>query len=582
MHGLRDFLRAFWRIARPYWYAEDRWRGRALLALLVALNLATVYLEVLFNSWYNDFYNTLESRDFEDFKYQLLKFCVLATGFIVLFVYQAYFNQMLQMRWRRWMTQRYLGDWFARRAYYALQTFGSETDNPDQRIADDLRLFVELSLTLSLGLLSAVVTLASFVGILWGLSGTLAFSVGGVAVAIPGYMVWFALVYAVVGTWIAHRIGQPLIGLNFTQQRREADFRFALVRVRENAEQIALGAGEADERHALGHRFERVVNNWWRIMRRQKRLGWWTSGYTQVAVVFPFVVGSPRYFAGDIQLGGLMQIVSAFGQVQTALSFIVNSYASIATWKAVIDRLQGFEEGVAAAARRMEQDRGIRLAQAPPDGGIALEALDVGLPDGTPLLAGADATLRPGERVLVGGDSGAGKSTLLRAIAGIWPFGRGTVRRAAGRSIMVLPQKPYLPLGSLRRALIYPARSARPDDAAIEAALDAVGLPHLAARLDERRAWSQELSPGEQQRIGFARVLLQRPDILFLDEATAALDEPTEARLYALVGARLPETLIVSIGHRQTLAAFHGREIDLRRVAGGPGRLVERAPAASS
>jgi putative ATP-binding cassette transporter len=580
MRALREFLRDFWRIARPYWYGEDRWVGCGLLALLVAISLATVLVEVLFNTWNNDFYNTLENRDFAAFKWQLLKFCLLAAAFIVLGVYQLYFNQMLQMRWRRWMTQHYLGAWLGDRAYYAIQTFGGQTDNPDQRISDDLRLFVDLSLGLTLGLLSAVVTLASFLGILWGLSGSLGFTVFGSAIAIPGYMVWFALIYAFAGTWLAHRVGHPLIRLNFDQQRREADFRFGLVRVREYAEPIALSAGEADERRRLGNRFERVVNNWWRIMRRQKRLTWWTSGYNQIAVVFPFIVASPRYFANELQLGGLMQTASAFGQVQSSLSFIVNSYASIATWKSVIDRLKGFEAGVAAARELMEAQSGIRVAEGPSGGAIALDGVDVTLPDGAPLLAGIDAVLRAGDRVLLSGPSGAGKSTLFRVIAGIWPFGSGAVRRAPGQRVMFLPQKPYLPLGSLRGALAYPATGPRPDDDAISKALEDVGLPELAARLDEKRQWSQELSPGEQQRVGFARVLLQRPDILFLDEATAALDDPTEARLYALINARLLDTLIVSIGHRPTLGAFHTRRLEVRRAGDGPGRVVERQLAA--
>ncbi len=576
MSSLREFLRDFWLVARPYWFSEDRWPARGLLATLVALALWMVFLNVQFNEWRNDFYNTFQEYDGEGFKYQILKFSVLAAIWIIAAVYQYYLNQMLQLRWRRWLTQRYLSQWVENRAFYALQTFEPQTDNPDQRIADDLRLFVGQSLSLTLGLLSSVVNLVSFLGILWSLSGPLSFALLGHEISIPGYLVWVALGYAVIATWLTHVIGRPLIRINFEQQQREADFRYAAIRFRENSEQIAFSRGEQEERDILARRFVRVINNWWRLMRRQKRLIWFTSAYDQIAVIFPYVVVAPRYFSREIQLGGLMQTASAFDEVRTSLSFIINSYADIAQWKAVIDRLRGFERAVAAAGRRMTAGSGIVHVADAPAGGVALDGVDIDLPDGRPLLQGISADLRVGDRVLLTGASGSGKSTLFRAIGGLWPFGRGTVKGDPSRHMMFLPQKPYLPLGSLRNALFYPGMDHKPGEAAIVEVLGACGLPQLIDRLDEKRAWSQELSPGEQQRIGFARILLQKPDILFLDEATAALDDPTEARMYGMLLERLPDTLIVSIGHRPTLAAFHNRRLDVERVEGGAGRLVER------
>jgi len=576
MHALREFLRDFWLVAKPYWNSEERWVGRGLLAVLIALSLAMVYLNVQFNEWRNDFYNAIQEYDADAFKYQILKFSGLAAIYIAMAVYQYYLNQMLQLRWRRWLTERYLRLWSENRAFYALQTFEPQTDNPDQRIADDLRLFVGQSLSLTLGLLSSVVNLGSFLGILWTLSGPLSFSAFGAEIYIPGYMVWVALAYAIVATWLTHVIGRPLIRINFEQQQREADFRYAAIRFRENSEQIAFSHGEAEERAILSRRFVRVLNNWWRLMRRQKKLIWFTSGYEQIAIIFPYVVVAPRYFSREIQLGGLMQTASAFDEVRTSLSFIINSYSDIAQWKAVIDRLRGFERGVAHAGRRMTSDSGIAIVADSGVGGVTLDGIDIDLPSGQRLLTGARAELRAGDRVLLTGPSGSGKSTLFRAIGGLWPFGRGRIHADTKRRMMFLPQKPYLPLGSLRNALLYPGAGNHVGDAAIVDALRDCGLPHLVDRLDEKRAWSQELSPGEQQRIAFARVLIQKPDILFLDEATAALDDPTEARLYGLLQERMGHALIVSIAHRPSLAAFHTRRLAVERDEAGGGRLVEK------
>jgi len=591
MTRLAQFTRDVWTLARPYWFSEDKWAGRGLLAVVVVLNLGLVYLNVLFARWNNAFYNTLQDKDYAAFFTQLLRFTGLATAFIIVAVYQLYLNQMLQIRWRRWMTDRYLDTWLGDRAYYRLQLQGGAADNPDQRIAEDVKFFIGGSgrvgdasgiLPLGLGLMSAIVTLVSFLSMLWTLSGPLPLRLGSFSITIPGYMVWAGLVYAFLGTWLTMKIGRPLVQLNFDQQRYEADFRFSLVRLRENAEGVALYGGERDEHRNFRERFTHVVANWWGIMRRQKRLTWFTAGYRQAAIIFPFLVAAPRFFRGELMLGGLMQTAVAFGQVQEALSFIITSYAEIAEWQAVVNRLIGFHASI-ERCRADAAQQGIRVDESPAPA-IALEQIAVALPNGRPLLDDVTLSLPSGSSVLLTGPSGAGKSTLFRAIAGIWPFGTGAVRRPPGARILFLPQKPYLPVGSLRESVSYPTPVGGIEDAVIAEALEACGLPELVARLDERENWALRLSPGEQQRIAFARALVQQPEWLFLDEATSAVDEATEARLYALVRERLRGTTVVSIGHRPTLAPFHSRRFVIAPPDnGGTARVAEAtAPAAAA
>ena len=577
MKSTLSTLALIWRLASPYFRSDDKWMGRLLLGAVIAIELSLVAINVLLNAWNNRFYTALQNRNWNSFVYELGYFCVLAVVFIVLAVYQLYLNQWLQIRWRRFLTERYLSAWIDNGTHYRMQLVGEAADNPDQRIADDLQRFVEQTLSIGIGLLSSVVTLGSFVVILWGLSDDAPLTIAGHVVPIPGYLVWAALFYAVAGTWITHLIGRPLIALNFDQQRYEADFRFNLVRVRENAEQIALLGGEAAERRRLLERFAAVMGNWYAIMTQQKRLTSFTSGYGQVSSVFPFIVISPAYFAGAIQLGELMQTASAFGSVQSALSFFVTAYRSIAEWRSVLARLDGFETSVAAgrAAGGLPPMR--EAADAP---ALGIRDLDLRLPDGRPLGATADLAIKPRERVLVGGPSGAGKSTLFRAIAGIWPFGTGRIAVPRGARLMVLPQRPYLPIGPLHAAVTYPAPPEAFDRDAVREAVGAVGLPALADRLDEDAHWNRMLSPGEQQRLGIARALLHAPDYLLLDEATASLDEPAEATLYKLLIERLPGAAIVSISHRSTLAAFHPRRLEFTPEH-GRFRVREAAPAQS-
>jgi putative ATP-binding cassette transporter len=551
-------MRDFMALAKPFWRSEERGKALLLLAGMVSLNLFLVYLAVRFNEWNNVFYNALQDRKFDLFMRYLGQFCVLAAAFIIASVYQYYLNAWLQIRWRRWLTGRFVDQWLHRQAYYRMQLAGGNTDNPDQRIADDIRLFVSTTLSLGLGLLSSVVTLASFVVILWGLSGTLTFGLGGHEISVPGYMVWVALVYAIAGTWLTHKIGRPLVGLNRDQQRFEADFRFSLARLRENTEGVALYRGEATEARGLSSRFGSVFDNWWAIMRRQKALLWFTSGYGQLAVIFPVLAAAPRYFSGAIQLGGLMQTAQAFGQVQGALSWFVDAYTSLAEWRATVQRLSTFQLATEAAHAAPGRIEAVHHAEP----GLAVDGLKLSLPDGRALNGALDWRVAPGERVLITGPSGAGKSTLLRALAGIWPYGEGRVAWPDGERLF-LPQRPYLPMGSLREALTYPRPPESFDDDALRGMLQACGLAALQGRLDEQRLWHLELSPGEQQRLAIARALLLKPQWLFMDEATSALDEATESRLLSLLIERLPDAAIVSVGHRGTLAQFHDRRLHI-------------------
>jgi vitamin B12/bleomycin/antimicrobial peptide transport system ATP-binding/permease protein len=588
MRGLRSFLRDAWHLARPYYRSEEKWSAWGLLASILALRLLLVGMTVVLSFWNREFFNSLQDKDFAAFFGLLFVyrqtpsgfmpgFCEIAAVYILVAVYFTYLSQWLQIRWRRWLTVRFLDEWLADRAYYRISLTTDRaaigTDNPDQRIAEDIRDYVDSTLTLGISIIANVVTLVSFLGILWSLSGTITL----LGINIPGYMVWVALAYAIIGTWLTHLVGRPLAALRFRQQRVEADFRYSLVRVRENIEGIALYSGEAEEKTTLGNRFGSVIGNWWAIMQRTKMLNALTAGYEQVAVIFPFIVAAPRFFSGQIPLGGLTQTAGAFGRVQDALSWFISRYPDLAQWYAIVERLTTFHRAVIAA--RAAFGTGLALADSP-DGSVQLRDLTIELPNGAKLLTDVGLVLEPGHSVVVTGRSGSGKSTLFRAIAGIWPFGTGRVQRPAERCLF-LPQRPYIPLGSLRHVISYPHPHDLHSREEIGRALQDAGLPQLIARLDDDENWPQQLSGGEQQRVALARALLAKPDWLFLDEATASLDPEAEAELYRTLKTRLPNTTLVSIAHRPSVAAFHERRLVFRREEGKPGELVpgELAPA---
>jgi len=546
-----------WSLIRPFWASQERWPARGLLALIVAMNLAIVYIDVRINSWSAQFYNALESKDTAHFGPLLLTFTGLALCYIVLAVYALYFKQMLGFRWRRWLTTDYLRRWLGDHAFYRIER-DRLADNPDQRIADDLQALATTTLALSLDLLSTVVTLVSFVVILWSLAGPLLAHVAGHAITIPGYMVWAAAAYALLGSFAMQKFGRPLVGVNYQQQRVEANFRFGLVRLRENAESIALYDGARAEAANATTLFERIRDNWQLVMRYTKRLTLVNSLYAQIAVVLPIALAAPRYFAGAFTFGVLMQVSRAFGTVSDSMSWFINSYATLAEWRATVNRLCEFRDLLEAPPPEAGAIE-LRLA----DGGaVETHGLQLTLPNGQLLVRVPDLRIARGEHWLVRGPSGTGKSTLLRALSGLWHFGSGSIVRPKAH-VLFVPQRSYLPLGSLRAALAYPGAAADHGDAAYQEALSAVGLASLGVSLDEEAHWSNRLSPGEQQRLAFARVLLQRPELLVLDEATSALDPAAEHALYTLLLQRLPEVTLISVAHREALQVFHPHTVDL-------------------
>ena len=563
------FTRRVWSLIAPYFASDQKWKAIGFLAAVIGLNLLAVYVDVLFNQWNKAFYDTLENKNYAEFKVQMWRFTYLAFFFIVVAVYRFYLTQRLEMNWRKWMTERYLARWMGpAQAYYRMELErnpGAEiTDNPDQRIADDLRMFTDGTVSLSMGLLNSVVTLVSFVAILWVVSGPISFSLGGQEITIPGYMVWVAILYAVLGTWLIHWIGRPLIDLNFKQQRFEADFRYGLIRVRENAEGAALYRGEAQEQRHLGGRFVALFDNYWNLIKAQKRLIWTQSFYGQIAIIFPFVVAAPRFFNGPLKLGDVMQIANAFGKVQGALSWFVDAYSSLAAWKATADRLLTFEA-------RVQYHEGSKtlIGRASSADSLRLSATLV-TPQERPIVRVEALDIQPGERVVIQGPSGSGKTTLFRALAGIWPFGSGSVAVPwQPNEVLFLPQRPYIPIGGLRAAVSYPAAADAYTDAQLKAALSDCHIAHLGERLNDEAVWDRVLSPGEQQRLSFARVLLNAPKWLFMDEATAALDAATARELMAQIIARCPKTTIISIAHNPEIVDLHQRRIVLNPADSG-------------
>ena len=572
-HKSRLQLSRVWALSLPYFKSEEKLRARLLLAACVTLNLGMVYMMVLLNDWNRVFYDALQNRNAEVFWHQLGVFALLATCFIIVAVYRFYLTQLLELRWRAWMTRDYLQRWLKGHVFYQLELQSKYgTDNPDQRIQEDVQQFTADTVGLSLGLLDATVTLLSFVGILWSLSGGFSFEVAGETYNLPGFMVWMALTYALTGSLIGHLIGRSMASLNFAQQRLEADFRHHLMRVREYSEAIALDRGGRVERLSLQERFKQVLDNFMRLLRVQKRYTWFNSGYGQAAVVFPMLVASPRYFSGAIQLGELMQISSAFGQVQESLSWFISNYSRLASWQATTLRLTSFQDQMLAIETPALPQADTTRTAASTDAaspGLSTAPLTVSLPNGEVLLAHTTLHVAAGNSILIRGPSGCGKSTLLRVLAGIWPYVSSAESNPPSTPLVNLPadsvfmpQRPYFPQGSLRQALAYPETASHYSDAALQHALHEALLPHWVDQLDTEGHWTQQLSGGEQQRLALARVLLKRPRWVFADEVTSALDEAGEKNLYEKLVAMVQSQhgALVSIAHRPSVAAYHHQQ----------------------
>ena len=576
-------VRAFFRLAGGYFLRDkgSRW----LSAGLLALTLLQILIQIRFNLWNRDFFNALENRDRDAFLWQMVLFVGLAGASMITAVYQLYVKQLVQLRWRQWLTNRLLDLWMRDARHYQLERAG-EADNPDQRIAEDARLAVDSAVDFATGIFNSAVMLVAFIGILWTISGALNLTLFGREVVIPGYMVWAALIYAAIGSGLTYLVGKPMVALNFWRTAKEADFRFGLVRARESSEGIALIGGEKDERRGLERLFGNVAEAVRALMQSQRRLMWLTSAYGMLTSVFPTVVAAPSYFSGAITLGGLMQIGSAFGQVQSSLNWFVDNFPRLAEWRSSVERLLTFRESLRvieemvadrdqATIERIEETEGEEER-------VAFRDVQVAFANGSVVIAEATAEIKAGERVLVKGESGTGKSTLFRAFAGIWPWGSGEIHMPPRDATMFMPQRPYIPLGTLRGALSYPQAPETVEDEAGKAALERVGLSHLAERLEEDARWDQVLSLGEQQRLAFARLLIQKPRWIFMDEATAALDEENQDAMMQLVLDELPGSALISIGHRPGLEAFHERTLHLQRGPEGamlamrpPGRVLK-------
>ncbi|MGE3146091.1 MAG: ABC transporter ATP-binding protein/permease [Pseudorhodoplanes sp.] len=579
MSGVIQALRTFLDVSLPYFRSEDRWAGCGLLAGIVAGELALVYLAVLIANWNARFFNALEARNWAAFTSELIVFCLIVLGAAAITASNYFCGQTLQIRWRRWLTANYVSSWMAEGRHYRVRFIAPQVDNIHLRIASDAYLFIQRTHELTTGLIGSVATLITFAIILWGISAITPFPVFGMDLSFPGYLIVGALLYALIGTLVAHWIGWRLIPLNFNQQRYESDFRFAIVRAADHSEPIALMQGEPVERVELEGRFNNLVRNWTALVARQTRLVSFIGGYAQASTVVPVLINSPAYLAGAIPLGTLMQSAFAFQRVEGSFAFCLSAYSKLAEWKAVLDRLAQFKQAMAAVDAHHARRAGT-IAVAPGAGSdLDVRGLTLRLPDGTPIVDGLQLDLAGGDRLAVTGASGSGKSTLFRGLAGLWPNGSGRVVLPRDADMLVMPQRPYFPLGTLRQAIAYPRPAAQVADAALREALAATGLAHLAERLDEEADWSVLLSGGEQQRMAVARVLLRRPDVLMFDEPVAALSDAVGHELYAMLVTQMPQAIILTIDRRGTLRDLHGKVIEMARADAPPCRPAAAASA---
>lgn len=556
----RQTVKALWQLTARYWKSEEKKSAWLYLLGIVVLTMAAVYMTLLLNDWFNEFYSALQNYDSGAVYHGLVRFTAIAFGHIAFSVYAYYLQQTLALRWRRWMTEKYLSRWTARQMFYRLEMFsGGRSDNPDQRISEDINLFTSRTLSFMAGLLRAVTTIFCFIFVLWSLSEPLSFTLFGSTFRVYGYLVWTALAYSVIGTWLTHKVGHKLVGLNFLQQKLEADFRYAMVRLRETSESVAFYHGGGEEKKILEGRFHKLLVNTVYIIRKQKQLSWLTNSYGQIAIIFPFVVAAPRYLSRNISLGGLMQVANCFGKVQESMSYFVDVYASLAEWMSCVERLLTFDEHM---DRMAEETEGKEKKLARKEGeALTLSHVNVFLPDGKPLLTGLSCTIEEGERVILKGPSGSGKSTLLRLLAGLWPYGEGEIHLPSSQNSLFIPQKPYMPIGTLKEAALYPRGEGKEEE--LKKLMETCGLASWAVHLEDEGDWSHILSLGEQQKLAFVRIFLTRPRWVFLDEATSAMDEETENHLYRLLTS-LPGMTVISVGHRSTLDKYHTRVLKIR------------------
>lgn len=552
-----------WTLTKTYWQSSQRLSAYLYIIAIFIMTISLVGLDVVFNHWYNFFYNALQEYDKQGAIELLTVFFAIAGVYIVLAVYRYYISSYFGLRWRRWLTDQFVARWLQNRGYYLLENFNESTDNPDQRIQEDAGAIVNYTVDLAMGFVVAVTTFVGFIYILWKLSGDLVVPMGSLGtLRLPGYLVWVSILYAFVGSALTIKIGHPLVALNFEQQRREATFRFAAVDLRSHAEHVALYKGERQQEGILNRLFERVLDNYYMIILRQKMLLWFTAGYNQISVVLPLLVALPNYFDKVFMLGGLIQTLQAFGKVQDSLSFLINSYTRIAEWQAIAQRLTTFANHMTDAEEKAARENKVKFTQTATDI-IATKDLTISTPESDLLLKDINEELKHGNHYLIKGASGIGKSTFVRTLAGIWPFASGGVSLPENKRVMYLPQKPYMPIGTLHEAIMFPDATTKDNKEQIEQLLRDCNLEKLIPRLYETASWSQQLSPGEQQRVAFARVLLYKPDWVFLDESTSSMDVKNEEHLYKLLQSKLPDCSIVSVGHRPTIDAYHDHIINM-------------------
>lgn len=566
-----QFLKAHhysgWQLIKSYWQSPQRVSAYFYFIVIMSMTIFLVGIDVFFNYWYNYFYNALQTYNKHGAIRLLVVFFVAAGIYIVFAVYRFYISQIFALRWRRWLTEQYIGRWLRDRGYYYLENFDVRTDNPDQRIQEDITSLVNYSIELSTGLISAIATILAFLYVLWKLSGILVIPLGSWGTLhIPGYLVWVGLLYNFVGTVLTIKIGYPLVALNFEQQRREATFRFSAIDLRSHSENVALYNGEEHQKNILQRLFKRVLENWYLIILRQKLLLWFTAGFNQAAVVLPLIVALPNYFDKVFLLGGLIQSIQAFGRVQDSLAFIVNSYTTVAQWQAVCQRLTTFANHISEVEDKVIQENRLTILKQP-ENSIAVNQVTINTPRHELLLKNIETKFIHGQHYLIKGESGIGKSTFVRTVAGIWPYASGEIIIPQNQRIMYLPQKPYMPIGTLAEAILFPDHSQTHLNEQLEKVLQACHLENFIPRLHETASWSEQLSPGEQQRIAFARVLVHKPDWVFLDESTSMLDLANEKYLYQLIKSELPKCSVVSVGHRPSLDVYHDQIVNLEQYA---------------